>query len=223
MVRTNNSSISDGSLRVFEANILSGRNILDIMSVSKEEKENIVLYIKKTKNASYPTKYGIEFQCVELIRRFFTIHKGITFPDVVDATDFFKRITHFETVSDTTTSSASASASAKKTVTPVPLVTCSYPYTYAPSHYLRPGSILFWKYKKTEYPYGHVAMIWKNDPTLNETYVVQQNLNPPIKRYNTTVLFSKMNRQDSKFAGVKLLPREYLTGIQSLECVVHRL
>jgi len=60
------------------------------MTISKkeEEEENIVLYIKKNKNASYPTKYGMEFQCVELIRRFFTIHKGLTFPDVVDATDY---------------------------------------------------------------------------------------------------------------------------------------
>jgi len=39
---------------------------------SETETENgIVLYIKKYKNATYPTKYGIEFQCVELIRRFF--------------------------------------------------------------------------------------------------------------------------------------------------------
>jgi len=191
------------------ANILYSRNILDIMSDTKEEKENIVLYIKKTKTASYPTKYGLEFQCVELIRRFFVIHKGITFPDVVDATDFFKRITEVETVN--------------KTHTQVPVVTYSFPYTYSPSHYLRPGSILFWKYKKTEYPYGHVAMIWKNDANTNETYVVQQNLNPPIKRYNTTMLFSKMNRADSKFAGVKLLPREYLSGIQTLNCIIHRL
>ena len=55
----------------------------------KEETENIVLYIKKNKHASYPTKYGLEFQCVELIRRFFSIHKGLTFPDVVDASELF--------------------------------------------------------------------------------------------------------------------------------------
>jgi hypothetical protein len=66
-------------------------------------------------------------------------------------------------------------------------------------------------------------MIWKNDTKLNETYIVQQNLNPPIKRMNTTVLFTKMNRADSKFAGVKLLPREYLTEIQTLNCIIHRL
>lgn len=176
----------------------------------KEEANNIVLYIKKNKNASYSTEYGLEFQCVELIRRFFSIHKGLTFPDVVDASDFFKRITDLTPTPNTVQHA-------------VTLQTCSYPYTHKATYYLRPGSILFWKYKKPDYPYGHVAIIWKNDPNTNETLVVQQNLNPPIKRYNTTVLFSKMNCANSKFAGVKLLPREYLTGIQNLECIVHRL
>ena len=178
----------------------------------KEEQDNIVLYIKKTKNASYPTKYGLEFQCVELIRRFFTIHNDLTFPDVVDATDLFTRITEFSHMSK----KAAATGA-------VPLQTHSFPYKHSATYYLRPGSILFWKYKKPDYPYGHVAMIWKNDPTTNETYIVQQNLNPPIKRLNTALLFSKMNRADSKYAGVKLLPREYLIGIQNLDCIVHRL
>ena len=181
----------------------------------KEEQANIVLYIKKTKNASYPTKYGLEFQCVELIRRFFSIHKGLTFPDVVDASDFFKRITEF-----TPTTTMPTPTKAQHAVT---LQTCSFPYTNQATYYLRPGSILFWKYKKPDYPYGHVAIIWKNDAITGETLVVQQNLNPPIKRYNTRILFSKMNCASSKFAGVKLLPREYLTGIQNLDCIVHRL
>ena len=180
----------------------------------KEEQTNIVLYIKKTKNASYPTKYGLEFQCVELIRRFFSIHKGLTFPDVVDASELFKRITEFTPTTPTTPTKAQHA---------VTLQTCSYPYTNQATYYLRPGSILFWKYKKPDYPYGHVAIIWKNDMTTGETLVVQQNLNPPIKRYNTRILFSKMNCAGSKFAGVKLLPREYLTGIQNLDCIVHRL
>jgi len=184
------------------------------MTISKkeEEEENIVLYIKKTKNASYPTKYGLEFQCVELIRRFFTIHNDLTFPDVVDATDLFTKITEFSHMSK----KAAATGA-------VPLQTHSFPYKHSATYYLRPGSILFWKYKKPNYPYGHVAMIWKNDPTTNETYIVQQNLNPPIKRMNTALLFSKMNCADSKYAGVKLLPREYLIGIQNLDCIVHRL
>lgn len=177
----------------------------------KEEQSNIVLYIKKTKNATYPTKYGLEFQCVELIRRFFSIHKGLTFPDVVDASDLFKRITEFTPTSPHTKHAA------------VTLQTHSFPYTNTATYYLRPGSILFWKYKKPDYPYGHVAIIWKNDAITGETLVVQQNLNPPIKRYNTRVLFSTMNCAGSKFAGVKLLPIEYVTGIQNLDCIVHRL
>lgn len=176
---------------------------------NKEEKENIVLYIKKNKNATYPTKYGMEFQCVELIRRFFSIHKGLTFPDVVDASDLFKRIDAFTHVNNANQS--------------VKLETCLFPYSRPASYYLQPGSILFWKYKKPDYPYGHVALIWKHDTVTNETLVVQQNLNPPIKRFNTLVLFSKMNCATSKYAGVKLLPREYLSGIRDLECVVHRL
>lgn len=175
----------------------------------KEEKENIVLYIKKTKIAVHHTKYGAEFQCVELIRRFFSLHKGLTFPDVVDASDFFKRIYAFTNVANPSQI--------------VKLETCAFPYTRPAAYYLRPGSILFWKYIKPDYPYGHVALIWKHDPATNETLVVQQNLNPPIKRYNTTVLFSKMNCATSKYAGVKLLPREYLSGIRNLECIVHRL
>lgn len=177
--------------------------------IDNDEENNIVIYVKKTKNATYPTKYGVKFQCVELIRRFFSIHKGITFPDVVDASDLFKRINAFTTV--------------KGAATSVELETCAYPYSREASYYLRPGSILFWKYRKQDYIYGHVAFIWKNVPETNETYVVQQNLNPPIKIYKTDVLFSKMNSHASKFAGVKILPKQYLTGIQELKCVVHRL
>lgn len=174
-----------------------------------KDKDGIVLYIKKHKNATYPTKYGVEFQCVELIRRFFSIHRGLTFPDVVDASDLFKRIDAF--------------TSLRRGDPAVKLETCAYPYTRPATYYLRPGSILFWKYRKPDYPYGHVALIWKNDPETHETLVVQQNLNPPIKRYPTAVLFAKMNNAASKFAGVKLLPREYLKGIERMECVVHRL
>jgi hypothetical protein len=178
--------------------------------------DGIVLYIKKHKNATYPTKYGLEFQCVELIRRFFSIHRGLTFPDVVDASDMFARIEVFTTIRPSANANANANAVVK-------LETCAYPYTRQPTYYLRPGSILFWKYRKPDYPYGHVALIWKNDPVTQETLVVQQNLNPPIKRYPTAELFAKMNTATSKFAGVKLLPREYLKGIEKMDCIVHRL
>jgi hypothetical protein len=184
---------------------MSIRNELD-----EENNKKIVLYIKKTKNGVHRTKYGVPFQCVELIRRFFSIHKGLTFPDVVDACDFFKNVHAFTPVT----------APVSRSI--VPIETYAYPYSRQPSYYLRPGSILFWKYKKPNYQYGHVAMIWKTDTKTNETYVVQQNLNPPIKIYDTTVLFSKMNCSSSKFAGIKLLPREYVKGIQQLECFINK-
>ena len=86
----------------------------------------------------------------------------------------------------------------------VQLNTFSYPYTRNYSYYLRPGTILFWKYTKSYFPHGHVALI--ADSNENETTVIQQNLNPPVKIYNTKELFTKMNCVDSKFLGVKTLP-----------------
>ena len=179
----------------------------------------IVLYIKKTKNATYPTKYGIQFECVELIRRFFCIHKGITFPDVVDAVDLFKRVNEFTPVSASVSPKRAPSAAAAASATPV--ATYQYPYQNKASYYLRPGVILFWKYKKTDYPYGHVAIIWKSNA--HETVIIQQNLNPPIKTYNTDELFAKMNSRTSKFAGVKILPSDIISGVQNIECEIRRL
>ena len=179
----------------------------------------IVLYIKKTKNATYPTKYGIQFECVELIRRFFCIHKGLTFPDVVDAVDLFKRINEFTPVSASTSPKRAPSASSTATATAIH--TYQYPYQHKAAYYLKPGVILFWKYKKIDYPYGHVAIIWKSNA--NETLIIQQNLNPPIKTYNTNELFEKMNCRTSKFAGVKILPSNIISGVQNMECEIRRL
>jgi hypothetical protein len=146
----------------------------------------IDIYIKKS-NKTYDTAFGIPFECVELIRRFFSIFYNISFPSVVNAIDFFNRI-----------------VSLSNTKTVVQLDTFSYPYTRKYSYYLRPGTILFWKYTKSYFPHGHVALIADSNDT--ETTVIQQNLNPPVKIYNTKELFTKMNCVDSKFLGVKTLP-----------------
>jgi hypothetical protein len=186
---------------------------------TSSDNNKIILYIKKTKNATYPTKYGIQFECVELIRRFFCIHKGITFPDVVDAVDLFKRVNEFTPVSASVSPKRAPSTGAAASATPV--ATYQYPYQNKASYYLRPGVILFWKYKKTDYPYGHVAIIWKSNA--HETVIIQQNLNPPIKTYNTDELFAKMNSRTSKFAGVKILPSDIISGVQNIECEIRRL
>ena len=183
---------------------------------ASSEDNKIILYIKKTKNPTYPTKYGIQFECVELVRRFFCIHKGLTFPDVVDAVDLFKRINEFTSVASSPRRAPAASTSNSTKIN-----TYEYPYQHKASYYLRPGVILFWKYKKTDYPYGHVAIIWKSNA--NETVIIQQNLNPPIKTYNTDELFSKMNCRTSKYAGVKILPSDLISGVQNIECEIRRL
>jgi hypothetical protein len=119
---------------------------------------------------------------------------------VVDAVDLFKRINEF-----TSTKS--------KTQKPTALHTYAYPYTNNASYYLKPGAILFWKYKKNTFPYGHVALVLDSNP--HETVIIQQNLNPPVKTYNTKELFEKMNCASSKFAGVKLLPPNITENIST--------
>jgi hypothetical protein len=166
---------------------------------------NIDIYTKKTNN-TYKTKYGLPFQCVELIRRFFLTVKDLTFPNVDDAVYFFNNINYF--------------VSLKNPNTIIPLETFSYPYNYSYSHYLKPGSILFWKYNKNNFPHGHVALII--DSNEKETLVAQQNLNPPIKKYNTKDLFDKINCANSKFLGIKQLPKRILSDIKNIQfSIIH--
>ena len=166
---------------------------------------NIDIYIKKT-NKTYKTNYGIPFQCVELIRRFYSTIKGISFPDVKDSVDFFYKINSFFLL--------------KNSNKIIIVKTFSYPYTHAYSYYLKPGSILFYKYK-TNFPFGHVVLIL--DSNEKETIVIQQNLNPPIKIYSTQELFEKINCPKSKFLGIKRLPIKYTSNIKNVKCTIVKL
>lgn len=171
--------------------------------------QTINIYIKKKdSNNEYKTKYGIPFQCVELIRRFFSTIKleGIinmsskvsSFPSVIDAVDFFNII-------DVLSSNNKV----------FKLKTYEYPYTKTYSYYLKPGSIIFWKYKKPHFPHGHVALIL--DSNEKETIIIQQNLNPPIKIYDTKTLFDKMNKINSKFLGIKTIPKSLSKNINKIK------
>ena len=160
--------------------------------------ETINIYIKKNINNLYKTKYGIPFQCVELIRRFFATIKNVSFPSVVDAVDFFNMI---EVLS-----------SNNKVFK---LKTYEYPYTKTYSYYLKPGTIIFWKYKKPDFIYGHVALIL--DSNDKETIIIQQNLNPPVKIYDTKILFDKMNKINSKFLGIKTIPKSLSKNINLIK------
>jgi len=108
------------------------------------------------------------------------IRRVYPFPDVIDAIDFFDNIHKFDNI---------------------PLKTISYPYTKNP---VKSGAVLFWKRRNPNFPHGHCALIIQSDE--NETITIQQNLNPPIRRYNTKELFEKMNKPDSKFLGIKTVP-----------------
>lgn len=161
--------------------------------------QTINIYIKKKDSKNeYKTKYGIPFQCVELIRRFFSTIKNVTFPSVIDAVDFFNII-------DVLSSNNKV----------FKLKTYEYPYTKTYSYYLKPGSIIFWKYKKPNFPHGHVALIL--DSNEKETIIIQQNLNPPIKIYDTKTLFDKMNKINSKFLGIKTIPKLLSKNINKIK------
>ena len=161
----------------------------------------IDIYIKKKDSKGvHKTKYGVPFQCVELIRRFFSTIKNVSFPSVVDAVDFFNRIDVL---------------SGNENDKLVKLKTYEYPYTKTYSYYLKPGSILFWKYKKPSFIYGHVALIL--DSNDSETIVIQQNLNPPVKIYDTKTLFDKINNEKSKFLGIKTIPKSLSKNINLIK------
>ena len=50
----------------------------------------LILY-KKNPKRTY-SSYGIPFECVELVRRYFTLYYGLTFPSIPDAFDMFTSI-----------------------------------------------------------------------------------------------------------------------------------
>ena len=171
--------------------------------------QTINIYIKKKDSKNeYKTKYGVPFQCVELIRRFFSTIKleGVismsskvsSFPSVIDAVDFFNIIDVLSFNNKV-----------------FKLKTYEYPYTKLYSDYLKPGSIIFWKYKKPNFIYGHVALIL--DSNEKETIIIQQNLNPPVKIYDTKILFDKMNKINSKFLGVKTIPKSLSKNINKIK------
>lgn len=167
------------------------QNAISITDVS-----NVINVYTKTVNTNvdnYSSEYGIPFECVEFIRRFFSTQCKYTFPPVVDAEDMFYTInalTHTSSNQDT-----------------VALKTYQYPYGDEKDVFscLKPGSILFWKKTNSEdFKYGHVALVI----SANEIHVriANQNLHPYIKTYNTRELIETMNSENSPFLGIKVIP-----------------
>lgn len=51
-----------------------------------------ILVINKDRRKKIKSDYGIPYECVELVRRFFNQYYGLTFPSIKDAYEMFKKI-----------------------------------------------------------------------------------------------------------------------------------
>ena len=156
----------------------------------------VKVYVKSDPNdkTMYKTNAGIPFECVEFVRRYFIQTRGLTFPSVVDATDMFYRI-HELVYLNPMQSPGHVS---------VQLQTRIYPYVRPALHYLRPGTMLFWKPNPTDdWKYGHVAVVVESN--YDCVIVAQQNKYPPIQVYDTRKLFNSINSPNSAYLGVKMV------------------
>jgi len=171
-------------------------NVSNVSNVTNTNTNlNVVNIYTKTINTNvdnYSSEYGIPFECLEFIRRFFATQCKYTFPSVIDAEDMFYTINAL-----THTSNQYA----------VALKTYQYPYGDENDVFncLKPGNILFWKKTNSDdFKYGHVALII----SANESHVriANQNVHPYIKTYNTRELIQTMNRENSPFLGIKVIP-----------------
>jgi hypothetical protein len=160
----------------------------------------------KTPNTNvdnYNSSYGIPFECVELIRRILYTQCNYTFPSIVDTEEMFFSINELYNIHEQSTT--------------VSLKTYQFPYGFEYAYayensnnkiqsYLKPGTILFWKKVKNDDDFvdGHVAIIIS--ATNYHVTIAQQNRDPPIEQYNTAKLVAMINREDSQFLGLKVLP-----------------
>ena len=162
-----------------------------------------ILLLTKTQNTDvdkYKSPYGIPFECIELIRRIFSTQCNYTFPSIVDAEDMFYSINTLYNITDNSTT--------------VSLKTYQYPYSSGYENpnkiilsYLKPGNLLFWKkiQDNDDFKYGHVAIIISANNF--QVTIAQQNRYPPIEVYNITELTGLMNRDNSQFLGIKVIPQ----------------
>ena len=185
-------------------------SLVNTSSMQNVQQNMIYIYTKSinTNADNYSSKYGIPFECVEFIRRFFVTQCNYTFPSVIDAEDMFYTINMLINISNHHI---------------MVLKTYEYPYG-SENHnnetnnrifnYLKPGSILFWKKtNNVNLKYGHVALVIK----ANESYVkiANQNLDPYIKIYDTSELIQLMNSENSPFLGIKVIPSKLSEFLES--------
>jgi hypothetical protein len=153
------------------------------------------------------TKYGIPFECIEFVRRFFVRTIGYTFPSIKDAEEMFETINMLTNI---------------KNQHIIHLKTFNVPINFKNNNnneiltLLKPGNILFWK--KTNDPqlkYGHVAIIL--DSNEETTKIANQNMYPVFRIFNTQNLINKLSDPHSPFLGIKILPSHINNELSSVK------
>jgi hypothetical protein len=141
------------------------------------------LYINRSKKVI--SNYGIPFECVELVRRFYNQYYGLTFPSVRDAYEMFEKIN-------------SLIYTGNHQVVLLQTI-------WAPNiDRICVGDLLFWRRNKKNNNYGHVAIIVYSDG--KKVVIAQQNEDNALEVYNTTKLIQELNTMNSQFIGLKRLP-----------------
>ena len=144
-----------------------------------------ILVINKDRRKKIKSDYGIPYECVELVRRFFNQYYGLTFPSIKDAYEMFKKIDSLiYTVNHQV----------------ILLQTISTPNIQN----IQVGDILFWRRNEKNTNYGHVGIIVYSD--MQKTVIAQQNQENSLEVYNTARIIQEMNRRNGQFLGLKRLP-----------------
>lgn len=131
------------------------------------------------------TNYGIPFECVELVRRFYNQYYGLTFPSIQDAYQMFKKI---ESLIYTGNNQI------------VLLQTLTAPNIDR----ICVGDAIFWRRNVKNLNYGHVGIIVYSDG--KKVVIAQQNQKKPLKECTTLEILKKLNLRNGKYLGLKRLP-----------------
>jgi len=151
----------------------------------------LILYKKNPKKIY--SSYGIPFECVELVRRYFTLYYSLTFPSIPDAFDMFSSINSLIHIN---------------TNQVILLETVNSQNVDD----LRVGDILFWKRNRMNTNYGHVAIVVR--AIKRKVAIAQQNMGNLVEEYNASDIIRAMNRKNSQFLGIKRLPRFIPTPVR---------
>jgi len=144
-----------------------------------------MLHIYIDRRRKIKTDYGVAFECVELVRRFYNQYYGLTFPSVQDAYQMFKK-------TDSLIHTGNNQVILLQTIV-------------APNiDRICIGDALFWRRQDKNMNYGHVGIIVYSDG--KRVVIAQQNQKNPLKEYTTQEILKKMNLRNGKYLGLKRLP-----------------